>query len=47
MIQYEIHEKKILDAAKSYQTIFDTIHKADAELSAKLNTGGKLKDTSF
>lgn len=37
----------ILDCAKSYQTIFDTIHKAEPELSAELNTDGKLKDTSF
>ena len=34
MIQYYIHEKMILDAAKAYQTIFDTINKAEGELSA-------------
>jgi hypothetical protein len=47
MIQYYVHEKMILDAAKSYQTIFDTINKAETELSTKLNTNGTLKDTSF
>jgi 26S proteasome regulatory subunit N5 len=47
MIQYYVHEKMILDAAKAYQTIFDTINKAEAELATTLNTGGKLKDTSF
>ena len=47
MVQYYIHEKQIMDCAKSYQTIFDTINKAEPELSAELNTDGRLKDTSF
>jgi 26S proteasome regulatory subunit N5 len=47
MVQYYIHEKLILDCAKAYQTIFDTINKAEPELAAELNTDGKLKDTSF
>lgn len=47
MIQYYIHEKMILDCAKSYQTIFDTINKAEPELATELNTDGKLKDTAF
>ena len=28
MVQYYIHVKMILDAAKSYQTIFETLEKA-------------------
>lgn len=47
MVQYYIHEKLILDAAKAYQTIFDTINKAEGDLAKELNTDGKLKDTSF
>jgi len=47
MIQYYVHEKDILNAAKAYQTIFDTINKAESELSEKLNTEGKLKNSSF
>lgn len=33
MIRYFVHEKMHLDVAKSYQTIYDTYHKADPELS--------------
>jgi 26S proteasome regulatory subunit N5 len=32
MIQYFVHEKMILDTAKAYQTIFDTINNASEEL---------------
>lgn len=42
MIQYYIHEKMVLEAGKAYQTIFDTINKAEAELKTELNTDGKL-----
>jgi hypothetical protein len=42
MIQYFVHEKMILDAGKAYQTIFDTINKAEADLQKQLNTDGKL-----
>ena len=37
----------ILDTAKAYQIIFDTIHKAEGDLAAELNTDGKLKANSF
>lgn len=47
MVQYYVHEKMIMDAAKAHQTIFDTIHKAEAELAKELNTDGKLQETSF
>lgn len=47
MIRYYVHEKMILDAAKSYQIIYDTINKADEELAKKLDVTGKLKGTSF
>ena len=43
MIDYYIHEKMVLDAAKSYQTIFDTINKADEELAKTLDEHGTLK----
>lgn len=33
MTRYYIHEKMILDAAKSYQTIYDTYNKSDPELN--------------
>ena len=34
MVRYFVHEKNIIEAAKSYQTIFDTINKAaDEQLS--------------
>ena len=41
MIHYYVHEKMTLEAAKAYQTIFDTINKADDELKAKLDPEGK------
>lgn len=37
----------ILDVAKSYQLIFDTINKAEPELAKELDTGGTFKDESF
>jgi hypothetical protein len=37
----------ILDAAKSYIIIFDTINNADEELAGKLDVDGNLKITSF
>jgi len=43
MIQYYVHEKMILDAAKAYQIIFDTINKASVELAQELNTDATLK----
>jgi len=47
MIQYYVHEKMILQAAKAYQTIFDTIRKADDDLQKELNTDGTLLNSSF
>ena len=47
MIQYYVHEKMILEAAKAYQTIFDTIKNASDELQPKLNRDGTLMDTVF
>jgi len=47
MIEYYIHEKMILEAAKAYQTIFDAINKAEGDLATELNTDGTLKDRAF
>ena len=47
MIQYYIHEKMILDAAKAYQIIYDTINKAEEKLAEELNNDGILKQHSF
>jgi 26S proteasome regulatory subunit N5 len=47
MIQYYVHEKMILDAAKSYQTIFDVVNKAEPELAKELDPTGSIKQTSF
>ena len=47
MIQYYIHEKMILDASKSYQTIYDTINKAEPELQNELDSSSALRDSSF
>ena len=50
MIQYYVHEKMLLDAAKAYQTIYDTIKKASDELAADLNKVGgsnNLRQSAF
>lgn len=47
MIQYYVHEKMTLLAAKAYQTIYDTLNKADDELKAKLDPEGKETISSF
>jgi 26S proteasome regulatory subunit N5 len=47
MIQYHVHEKMILDAAKAYQTIFDVVNKAEPELAKELDPNGLVKQTSF
>ena len=47
MIKYYIHEKMILDVAKAYQTVFDTINKAEPELLKELDSDGNQKNNSF
>lgn len=47
MIQYYVHEKMIIDAAKAYQIIFDTIKNANEELQAVLNKNGTLLNKTF
>ena len=47
MIQYYVHEKMIIDAAKAYQTIFDTINKAEDELEKELDSDGSKKASAF
>ena len=47
MIKYYIHEKMIMDTAKAYQIIFDTINKAEGDLKKELDTDGKLLCSSF
>lgn len=47
MIQYYVHEKMTILAAKAYQTIYDTIFKTSDELKAKLDPEGKVSTTSF
>ncbi len=45
MCKYYIHEKNHLEAAKAYQTIYDTYNKADAELN--LDSEGGKKAVAF
>lgn len=48
MVQYYVHEKEVLEAAKSYQTIYDTVNKAgDDEAKAKLDPSGDLRKNAF
>lgn len=47
MIQYYVHEKMILDCAKAYQTMFDTINKAEPDLAKELDEDDTLKNKFF
>ena len=45
MVLYYVHERMTLDAAKSYQTIYDTYNKSDPELN--LDPSNQLKPAAF
>jgi hypothetical protein len=45
MVEYYVHEKMILDVAKSYQIIYDTYNKSDAEL--QLDPTNNLRNQAF
>jgi 26S proteasome regulatory subunit N5 len=45
MVKYYVHEKMHLDVAKSYQTIYDTYNKAEADLN--LDPQNQLKPVAF
>lgn len=45
MVRYYIHEKMILDTAKSFQTIYDTYNKSNPDLN--LDPTGENKTQSF
>lgn len=47
MIQYWVHEKEVLNAAKAYQIIYDTIHKAKEEMQQELDPTGTERTDSF
>jgi 26S proteasome regulatory subunit N5 len=47
MTKYYIHEKMIVDVAKSYKTIFDTLHAATEEQLPELQAIGITKDAAF
>jgi len=38
MVLYYVHEKELLEAAKAYQIIYDTIHKDPQNLDDENNT---------
>jgi hypothetical protein len=49
LVRYYIHEKELLNAAKAYQTIYDSLNKAssDAVLISALDASGFDRKTSF
>lgn len=47
MIRYYVHEKMPLDAAKSYQIIYDTINKANDDLKKELDPTGQEAKRTF
>jgi hypothetical protein len=45
MVRYFIHEKMVMDTAKSYQTIYDTYNKSEPELA--LDMTNELRNIAF
>ena len=47
MVAYWVHEKEVLNAAKAYQIIYDTINKASEELKNELDPTGAERTEAF
>jgi len=47
MVMYWVHEKEVLNAAKAYQIIYDTINKANEDLQKELDPTGVERTESF
>lgn len=48
LIKYYVHEKESSETSSAYQTIYDTINKAeDEDLKAKLDPTGDLRKSAF
>jgi len=47
MVRYYIHEKEALETCRAYQTIYDTINKAEDETKTKIDASGEIRKNSF
>jgi 26S proteasome regulatory subunit N5 len=47
MVRYYIHEKESMETCRSYQTIYDTINKADDETKTALDASGNARKSAF
>jgi len=47
MVRYFVHEKEAMETCRSYQTIYDTINKADDETKTKIDANGETRKNSF
>lgn len=49
LVRYYVHEKEMMEVAKAYQTIFDTLNKAstDEKLKAHIDSTGEEKKKAF
>lgn len=47
MVRYYIHEKDILEVAKCYQLIYDTIEKSDDETKNLVDPSNSTRTDSF
>lgn len=47
MVRYYVHEKESIETCRCYQTIYDTINKADEETKAQLDASGEARKSSF
>ena len=47
MVRYFNHEKETLETSKAYQTIYDTINKAEEEEKTKLDADSSIRNNAF
>jgi len=47
MVEYWVHEKEVLNAAKAYQIIYDTINKSNDEMKTQLDPSGNERSEAF
>ena len=47
MVRFYIHEKESMETCRAYQTIYDTINKADDETKAKVDSNSEIRKNAF
>jgi len=47
MVRYFVHEKEVMEVAKCYETIFETINGANDEMKKTLDPNGEAAKLAF